>query len=76
MTRKLTPEEKIRRSLAAYPVANARREIIRLRSNDREGELALQRWADDGGYCPPDPEDAPAIHRAQARGRAMSPEVA
>jgi hypothetical protein len=53
-------------SLAAYPIANARREIIRLESDDREDQLALQRWADDGGYCPPDPEDTAAADRGLA----------
>lgn len=28
------------------------------RSDDRDDELALLRWADDGGYCPPDLYDA------------------
>jgi len=49
----------------AFGVVPAHREIIRLESDQREDQLALLRWADDGGYCPPDPEDA-AVDRGLA----------
>lgn len=36
------------------------------RSDDWDDELALLRWADDGGYCPPDPGDIDQVPPATA----------